>query len=108
MLLGGTDSEKESFRLMPDRIYKVGRDEDTNDIVIPNDSVSGYHACFHPGKSAAINASWSLYTCCMCTCLYACYKLRLSPSAALVRTYCHVSKHPVVYAAYVLFYYAAT
>lgn len=50
----GADKEKESFTLLPNQIYKVGRSEEFNDIVIPNDSVSGVHARIEPGKNGVL------------------------------------------------------
>ncbi|KAL0018355.1 hypothetical protein WJX79_009747 [Trebouxia sp. C0005] len=49
LVLQAADKEKESFTLLPNQIYKVGRSEEFNDIVIPNDSVSGVHARIEPG-----------------------------------------------------------
>lgn len=50
LLLTGADTDQEALRLLPNQTYKVGRNADTNDMVIPNDSVSGYHARIEPGK----------------------------------------------------------
>ncbi|KAA6429721.1 MAG: hypothetical protein FRX49_00155 [Trebouxia sp. A1-2] len=54
LVLQAADKEKESFTLLPNQIYKVGRSEEFNDIVIPNDSVSGVHARIEPGKNGVL------------------------------------------------------